>query len=207
LREYSGVPNDLDQAIIAVQLDVKAVAQSSFNKKQHVSKLFDEIEKDLSLFHGKDADVFVSRAVESLVKSHLIPDLSLMNFPTKDAKISINDNQIEITNQGEKITVTSQDVSTKPNIMGMAIKDLKDHHLGRSPRSVFKKQSELQVESDKRAAVAKVNFVDVHVEANSSHWKAAVDQLQAKGVQNPSRQQTETEVAHMRAAEKNSPKK
>jgi hypothetical protein len=203
----SGMPRDLDQAIIAVRADVRAVAASEFNKKEHVGKLFDELEKDLTLFHGKDADLLVSQAVESMVKSHLIPDLTLMNFPTKGAKISLSDNQIEINSAGEKITLTAQDVGTKPNIMGMAIKALKDNHEGLSLRSGRKKESELQAESDKRAAAAKVNFTDVHVESNSSHWQTAVANLQAKGIQNPSRQQAESEIAHMSQAEKRAPKK
>jgi len=198
--------HDLDQAIVAVRIDAQKASHDDFNQQKY-AKLFEEIEQDLTLFHGKDADVFVSRAIESLVKNHIIPDLSIMKFDTKDAKISLNGEQIEISNKGEKITITPKAVTTKPDYLKLALNDLSEHNEGRSVRSVLAREGQLQAKSNNLALTAKVNFDQVHVEANTSHWKVAVDHLQAKGIQNPSRLQAEAEVARLKASEPKPSKK
>jgi hypothetical protein len=199
--------NDIDQALSAIRIDVAGVSAGSSFQKERFGKLFNELEKDLTVFHGQDADRVVSQAVESLVKRHIIPDLTVINFATKGAKITLDNDKIEIDSQGEKITLSAQSADTKPTIMSVAMKEMKEKHEGMSVRSVLKKQDEVQAESDKAAATAKVTFTGVHVDANTSRWQAALASLNAKGVQNPSRQQAEAEVARMRALEKPAPKK
>ena len=198
---------DIDQALSAIRLDAAALNPSSGFQQKQFGKLFDEVEKDLSIFHGQDADRIVSQAVESLVKRHIIPDLSLIKFATNGAKISLDNDKIEIDSQGEQITVTANSAGTKPSLLTVALREMKDKHEGISFRSGSAKVTELQKESDKRAAVAKVAFTGVHVDANSSRWHVALDNLKAKGVQNPSRHDAEAEVARMRSLEKSAPKK
>jgi hypothetical protein len=201
------VPKDIDLALSAIRQDVAAVGPSTGGQKERFGRLFDEIEKDLSIFKGQDADRIVSQAVESLVKRHIVPDLTIINFATKDAKITLDNDKIEIDSQGEKITFTPKEVETKPSLFTVAMREMRQKHEGISYRSGSKKVSELQAESDKRAATAKVTFTAVHVDANSSRWHVALDNLKAKGVPNPSRQEAEAELARMRALEKSAPKK